>query len=276
MSTNIPYKFTFDQLIGPKYRRMLVLVVGLLAMAVATIFFTVYLNTIENPTTDTSDRKTSSDEDELIHKELNQLKVLGLTKLVQQAELIQKDLGKFDAEAAQYHKRFAELLTSTKAGALATYQGITDYFRTHWDEKLPDQSMSGHHRQNLGILLKTVREAIERDKGYVPNQLTYDQFDGIALKAKEGKRLYRAHNQLLDALSRRIGEGPQAPPDTIKAEVLKLEDEVMFRRLTDKSWMEEEEIPFLPAEERQDRPTRIPSTSQDGMKDLYRQENEDK
>jgi len=255
--------------------RLLILGLGTVTIGVGFIAWFVFLDRLgsTNGMSATADSPSTTGVDP---GELNQLELLGLTKLVQQANHIQEDLVKFDAEAKRYHKRFEELKTSTTGGALVQFRGVTEYFHQHWDERLPKASDTNDYRHNLGILLKRAREGIEADKGYRSQQLTMDEIDRIALKAREGKLLYRAHNQLLDALSRKIGEGPQAPPDTIKAAVLDLEDKIIIPKLDDKSWREEEDVPFLPAEERRERPKKAPSTSQGGMEELYRQENKDK
>lgn len=255
--------------------RLLILGVGTVTISVGFIAYFVFLDRLGS-TNGTSATTDALPPNEMVIKDLNQLELLGLTKLTQQARKILKDLEKFDAEAKRYYRRFEELNISIKAGELVKYQEVTKYFHQYWDERLPAESDPDDYRHNLGILLKTVHEAIDKDKGYVPKQLTYDEIDTIAFKAQEGKLVYRAHNKLLDMLSRMVGEGPQAPPNTIKAAVLKLDDELMRKKLTDKSWMEDDDVPFLPAEEKRGRPTKASSTSQGGLEELYRQENKDK
>jgi hypothetical protein len=101
---------------------------------------------------------------------------------------------------------------------------------------LPYVSVAVHSTDGDGEQLQeyvTMSEETLRTKhGSVRlSQTTLDEVEYIGLKASQSAGLYRYHNQLLDALSRLVGEGPTADPDTIKAQVFKMQDKELLGKL---------------------------------------------
>ena len=67
--------------------------------------------------------------------------------------------------------------------------------------------------------------------GFQVPQTTLDNIEYIAKKATDCELLYHNHNELIDYMSRLIGEGPTGDPKTVQAAIYKKEDELAKRAL---------------------------------------------
>jgi len=262
-----------------KPRRLILLFVGALVTIVLFLVFVQYVLKAERKAASREDQEKGElaklgPENKLVEEEKNQLKIFNLTEIDQFSKKLQADIDTFESEAKYYHQHFAELLTSTKTAELHKYDWVIGYFKKRWDERLPPLQAPGDYRHNLEILLKTIKKAIQKDKGYTPKQEVRDAIDRIRDKVTKGKLLYRKHNQLLDALLRSIGQGPQENPDTIKSLVLQEEDRIITEEAKRQPWKNDEDnpMPFLPPAENEILPRDSASSNGGAIDDLYREE----
>lgn len=145
------------------------------------------------------------------------------------ALMAKEEIEKFQVEADTFFKNHDRILESTKGKDLAGTKEVVDYFLIRWKDKLPKRLMIGMYRDTINRYMATAEKFLNENNSEEPvPQAIFDEIDRIGSKAGDCWLLYQCHNKLLDALSRKIGEGPNADPRSIKAEVQRQEDKMML------------------------------------------------
>ncbi len=167
-------------------------------------------------------------------RHLQHVKRVGLQELKHRISMIQSDIDEFESEARDFTKRIEELRVSTQGAPLQHLAPVVDYFSTRWRKALPRVEYAAAYRDQLREYVITAEETLRtKDDAFQLPQETFDDVDYIGWKVASSAQLYHSHNQLLAALSRRIGEGAKADPNTIQDAVLKQEDELILQKLRD-------------------------------------------
>jgi hypothetical protein len=208
-----------------KPRRLILLIVGSLVTIVLFLAVVQYIMKAGQRTAVTSHANSTTSrghwDRDLILTDINDVKYRAL--------MAKEEVEKFQAEAEKFFKDHDRILESTKGKDLAEMKEVVDYFFVRWKDKLPKRLMVGMYRDTINRYVATAEAFLNEKSGEEPvPQAIFDEIDRIGSKAGDCWLLYQCHNKLLDALSRKIGEGPNADPRSIIAEVQKQEDKMML------------------------------------------------
>jgi hypothetical protein len=252
-----------------KPRRLILLFVGALVTIVLFLVVVQYITKAGQRTASTNQANSAPPRTpwhrDLILAEIDNVKYRAL--------MAKEEVDKFQVEADKFFVNHDHILESTKGKDLADMKEVVNYFLVRWKDKLPKRLMVGLYRDTINRYVATAEKFLTEESGEesVPQEI-FDEVNHIGSKAGDCWFLYECHNKLLDSLSRKIGEGQNADPRSIKAEVQKQEDKMMLelvKTLPIKELESVKPISLLPLGEHF--PPRDKASQKTSDKDLYHQ-----
>ena len=166
-------------------------------------------------------------------RELDQRQTMrcGLVQYDHRADRIRENIDVFEEEAKIWYARVEELMR-TKETRLKNNRDIVEYFVTQWGNTPPDPSMARRRREEINELIYVVKLARgQSDAAYEPSQAWLDKFTAVEDRVAKEKEAYINHRLAVEEFAAMIGKEEPIDPDTLRAEVRKLERKYALEKL---------------------------------------------